>query len=167
MRQGAQGIQGIQGIQGLAGLNWRGAWSSSNSYALNDAVAHQGSSYRAKASISAGGSAPPSDPTNWDVVAAKGEDGDGRSFNWQGAWDIATAYAADDVVSRNGNSYIALAATLGDAPESSPAEWSLMSQKGDTGATGATGAQGIQGIAGTNGAELCGRARGTTRRLCG
>jgi hypothetical protein len=72
---GAQGTQGIQGIQGIAGLNWRGAWLSSNTYALNDAVTYSGSSYRATASVTAGSPAPPSDPTNWEVVAAKGDPG--------------------------------------------------------------------------------------------
>ncbi len=41
--QGIQGIQGAQGVQGVVGpsgasLNYRGAWSSSTTYALNDAV---------------------------------------------------------------------------------------------------------------------------------
>jgi hypothetical protein len=57
-------------------------------------------------------------------------------------------------VSRNGSSYVAIAATTNDAPESSPAKWSLMAQKGDTGATGSQGVQGPQGPAGADATNL-------------
>ena len=33
---------------------------------------------------------------------------DGHIFAWKGAWAIATAYATDDVVSRNGSTYVLL-----------------------------------------------------------
>lgn len=44
--QGPQGIQGIQGAPGAvgpAGLTWKGAWSSSIVYAVNDVVSAPGS----------------------------------------------------------------------------------------------------------------------------
>jgi hypothetical protein len=50
-------------------------------------------------------------------------------------------------VSRNGSSYVAIAATTNNAPESSPTKWSLMAQKG---ADGAAGAQGPAGADATN-----------------
>jgi hypothetical protein len=53
-------------------------------------------------------------------------------------------------VERNGSSYVAIASTTGNAPESSPTKWSLMAQQGATGATGATGAQGAAGADATN-----------------
>lgn len=43
--QGPEGPQGPAGPAGPAGLTWRGAWSNSNSYAINDAVAWGGSTY--------------------------------------------------------------------------------------------------------------------------
>lgn len=53
-QQGPQGIQGPPGEVGPAGLNWRGAWSNANAYAINDAVSWGGSSYWATAAKSAG-----------------------------------------------------------------------------------------------------------------
>ncbi len=74
------------------------------------------------------------------ATGADGADGangvagaDGHIFAWKGAWDNTTAYVADDVVSRNGSTYIALGATTGDAPESSAANWSLVADKGADG----------------------------------
>ncbi|SLN74530.1 DUF2793 domain-containing protein [Roseisalinus antarcticus] len=87
---------------------------------------------------------------------------------WQGAWVTATAYVVDDVVSRNGSAYIAMADhTSGGSTEpgvggSWAANWDLLAQKGDTGdagadgadgAAGALGAQGIQGDPGADGAD--------------
>src|SRR3984893_13811180 len=48
--QGLPGVQGIQGIQGTngtngAGFNPRGSWNSATSYAINDVVSCNGSSY--------------------------------------------------------------------------------------------------------------------------
>ncbi|HWC17453.1 MAG TPA: hypothetical protein VG498_10580, partial [Terriglobales bacterium] len=42
---GPQGQQGATGATGPAGLTWRDAWSNSTSYAVNDAVSFNGSSY--------------------------------------------------------------------------------------------------------------------------
>ncbi len=72
---------------------------------------------------------------------------------WKGPWGPAEAYVTDDVVSRNGSTYIALGATTGDAPESSPAQWSLMAQKGADGQDGADGTNGTNGTNGTDGQD--------------
>src|SRR4029077_12753633 len=48
------GHQGIPGPAGEPGVTWRGAWSSSSAYAVNDAVTYNGSSYRALEDISPG-----------------------------------------------------------------------------------------------------------------
>ena len=50
-------------------------------------------------------------------------------FNWQGAYDNATAYAVDDVVSSGGNSYVCIAATTGNTPPNAT-YWELMASKG-------------------------------------
>jgi Collagen triple helix repeat (20 copies)/Phage Tail Collar Domain len=86
--RGLQGEQGIQGIQGETGadstvpgppgprsINWRGAWSSVVTYAVDDAVRYDGSSYRR---LIAGTTAtnPASDTTNWEYLAQKGATGD-------------------------------------------------------------------------------------------
>jgi len=53
-------------------------------------------------------------------------------FNWQGAYDNATAYAVDDVVSSSGSSYICIAATTGNAPPNAT-YWEQMSSAGTDG----------------------------------
>lgn len=69
-----------------------------------------------------------------------------------GAYSAGTTYAVGDLVSRLGTTYIAETISTGQAPESSPSDWSVVAAKGDTGATGATGSTGATGAAGTNGA---------------
>ena len=43
--QGVPGATGPEGPQGPKGLNWRGAWDRAASYAVDDAVSHEGSSW--------------------------------------------------------------------------------------------------------------------------
>jgi predicted RecA/RadA family phage recombinase len=65
---GATGAIGAQGPTGPAGINWRGAWSSSNTYAIGDAVSYSGSSYIA---VQAGSNKEPDTQTTyWNVLAA-------------------------------------------------------------------------------------------------
>ncbi len=55
------------------GINWRGAWSSSASYAIDDAVSFNGSSYIA---IAANSNAEPDiSPAAWNLLAAQGSTG--------------------------------------------------------------------------------------------
>ena|ERR1700739_2272517 len=74
---GSQGPTGPQGPQGIPGgtTNWRGSWASTNSYAVNDAVTYNGSSYVCTTAIAAGGSSPDTDPTHWQLAAAAGATG--------------------------------------------------------------------------------------------
>lgn len=65
---------GPAGAAGVAGLTWRGAWAAATAYAVNDAVTDSGSSYRRKVAGTTA-TAPGSDATNWDVIAAKGATG--------------------------------------------------------------------------------------------
>lgn len=59
-----------------AGINWRGAWSSATSYAVNDAVSIGGSSYICTA---ANTNQQPPNATYWDVLAQEGASGSGVS----------------------------------------------------------------------------------------
>jgi len=56
-------------------------------------------------------------------------------FKWQGAYNGATAYTVDDVVSYNGSSYICIANSTGNLPTDT-SYFEQMSSKGDTGANG-------------------------------
>jgi hypothetical protein len=53
------------------GINWRGNWTSTTAYAINDAVAANGSAYVAR--LANTNSAPPS--TNWSLLARAGATG--------------------------------------------------------------------------------------------
>jgi hypothetical protein len=67
------------------------------------------------------------------------------ALNWQGEWNIGTAYSEDDLVEYNGSSYICLQDNTGQQPDGSPLYWDLFAAKGDTGSTGAPGAPGADG----------------------
>jgi hypothetical protein len=73
-------------------------------------------------------------------------------IQWKGPWSGAIAYVMHDAVSFNGSSYISLTDNnTGNSPATSPANWDLITQRGDTGATGETGATGAQGPIGPPG----------------
>lgn len=56
-------------------------------------------------------------------------------FKWQGAYNGATSYTLDDVVSYNGSSYICIQASTGNLPTDT-AYWEQMSQAGTNGSDG-------------------------------
>ncbi|PWT74213.1 MAG: hypothetical protein C5B60_07065 [Chloroflexi bacterium] len=60
---------------------------------------------------------------------------DGEAFIWLGPWNSTTNYIANDVVSYQGSSYIAIAPSTNQVP-TLPAFWQLMAQKGADGAPG-------------------------------
>ena len=69
---GVAGPAGPQGENGDTGLSWEGNWSALGGYDINDAVSYNGSAYIAIQAVSAG--TLPTDATNWNVLAAAGED---------------------------------------------------------------------------------------------
>lgn len=73
----------------------------------------------------------------------------GGSMSWQGNWQTATAYAVNDSVYINGNSYICLEAHTSGvfATDLAAVKWGVTS----SGATGATGYTGYTGYTGPNG----------------
>jgi len=66
-------LTGPPGLPG-AGVTWRGEWSESTSYSLNDAVAYQGSSYISRLDGNTG--IPPTDADAWDLWVEKGDTGE-------------------------------------------------------------------------------------------
>lgn len=72
-----------------------------------------------------------------------------------GAYDAATAYNPGKIVSYQGGSYMALAATTGNAPVNGAgaldAHWMVIALPGPAGPTGAPGVQGTPGPAGATG----------------
>lgn len=127
--QGIPGEQGEQGIQGEQGLQ-----------GIQGIPGEQG------------------DPGVDGAPGAPGSVGP-AGVEWRGVWSAATNYIVDDAVSRNGNSYVAIAPSLNSAPPS--ANWDLLSVKGDTGDPGPQGIQGVPGIAGADGAAGAQGLQGT------
>lgn len=63
---------------------------------------------------------------------------DGEAFSWRGAWSCDGSYEPNDVVSREGSSFVATAPTGGCAqPPSGP--WELMADRGVQGTQGTSG----------------------------
>lgn len=70
----------------------------------------------------------------------KGQPGtNGLSFVWRGAWDLATVYAANDAVSRNGSSFIALQSSTGQDPATATTYWGVLAARGSDGTNLASG----------------------------
>src|SRR5262249_60857933 len=70
---GTRGATGKQGPAGLGGMTWRGPGSGPPAYAVNDAVAYNGTSYF---SIQAGTNHQPDTSSSfWTVLAQKGDTG--------------------------------------------------------------------------------------------
>ncbi|MGY4370744.1 hypothetical protein ACVW1A_006809 [Bradyrhizobium sp. LB1.3] len=86
-----------------------------------------------------------------------------KAFQLLGAWSWgATAYAAGDVVTLSGSSYVCVLAHTNHTPPN-VTYWQLLASKGDTGATGSTGAAGTNGTngAGYGGTSITSLAIGT------
>jgi uncharacterized protein (TIGR03437 family) len=166
---GTNGTNGAPGLTGPPGLNWRGIWSNTTAYAVNDAAQFNGTSY---ISIQAGtGNEPDISPAFWSVLAQVGAAGtpgtngvngspgtagtNGTNgapgapgltgppgLNWRGIWSNTTAYAVNDAAQFNGTSYISIRAGTGNEPDISPAFWSVLAQVGAAGTPGTNGSGG-------------------------
>jgi hypothetical protein len=71
--QGVQGPAGPPGPVGPAGLEWRGAWDTNSSYAVDDAVGFNGSSWFCISAVTGtGNSNPEVATTKWALLASQG-----------------------------------------------------------------------------------------------
>jgi hypothetical protein len=136
--QGAQGVQGPPGPPGPMGAN--------GSTGSTGATGAQGP---------AGPVGPMGFPGATGAPGATGPVGpSGTGFNFRKAFDTAATYAANDVVSYNGSSYVAIAANSGPSnltPDINTASWTVMAAQGAAGAAGSAGAQGPAGAPGATG----------------
>ena len=176
-QQGIQGIQGIQGDagpQGTAGQQWvyRGEYDGGITYAPNDYVTLNGSSYVMINFIGAGGYDPIGWPGSWQLIASKGDQGlqgavgpagadstvmgpAGQAvYSWKGTWDYLYPYNVNDVVVYDGSSYVATQSVTSDYPYEGSSLWQLIARRGDQGPTGADGAQGQTGANGMDGGSF-------------
>lgn len=74
---GPKGEQGAKGDTGGPGLRWMGAWNADADYGAGEVVSHGGSSWLAQPGQgrTTAGYTPPSNLNEWNLVAAKGEQG--------------------------------------------------------------------------------------------
>lgn len=83
----------------------------------------------------------------------QGPKGD-RGLTYRGPWVSGVAYAADDAVSHNGASWVALQATSSTVPsDSATTVWDKLAAKGDQGVQGVQGMQGPIGVTGPAGPQ--------------
>jgi len=76
----------------------------------------------------------------------------GQGFTYRNAWVSGTSYAAYDVVTYNGSTYVCILAVSGSTiPSSDSSHWTLTASKGDTGAAATIDVRNTYtGAAGTN-----------------
>jgi hypothetical protein len=154
--QGRAGAAGATGPQGPIGLT--GATGSPGPVGLTGATGPQGPIGLTGAQGPQGvpGTTGPAGP-----AGAAGPQGPPVSF--QGPWSSATTYGVGDAVFFNGSSYISLVASnLGNQPDQSTTQWTLLAQQGATGAAGAAGPAGPIGSQGPVGAMGATGATGAT-----
>jgi hypothetical protein len=136
----AKGTDGSAGAAGSAGTSfvWKGDYSPSTNYVVNDVVAHSGSTYVA---ILAGSAHVPTNATYWSLMVSKGTDGtnggNGTSFTWRGEYSAGTTYQVNDTVAYSGSSYVAIQAGINHLPTNS-LYWTVIASKGADGGGGST-----------------------------
>lgn len=110
---------------------WKGNWSDATTYNKGNVVSFTGNSFVCIETTSLNST--PGVYTDWEIVAAKGQNGESMAQAWKGGWDEFITYNHGNVVYRNGSSYVCEETTsLGNAPELLQ-DWAELSIKGDTG----------------------------------
>jgi hypothetical protein len=84
-----------------------------------------------------------------------------KGYKYRNAWSPTVSYAAQDVVTVNGSSYVAKTASLNKPPASSTTAWGLLAAGGTAGPAGEQGIQGIPGVPGIQGVPGVAGADGT------
>src|SRR5208283_82540 len=108
--------------------NWQGTWSSTTAYAVDNAIAYNGSSY---ISIQAGTNhEPDTSPLFWTLLSQAGNNGTSEAqgpqgptgptgLNRQGTWRSTTTSAVNAAIAYNGSSYISIQAGTNHEPDTS------------------------------------------------
>jgi hypothetical protein len=130
----ARGEDGSPGAPGVS-VTWRGNWQTGVTYNVNDAVARNGASYIA---IVQNTSVYPATDNGsvWGLMSASGAQGPpGPSgVNYKGAWVSTTTYQINDLVTKAGNSYIAVASSVNIDPSTdNGTHWQVFAAAGSGG----------------------------------
>ena len=105
------------------GFDWRGNWSTSTAYKVNDIVKYGGNVYIANAAHVSAGTATlglENDQASWDLMT--------EGFDWKGEWSTSVRYKVNDVVKYGGQTYVCnlhhtSAATAALGLENDQASW--------------------------------------------
>jgi hypothetical protein len=130
----ARGEDGSPGEAGLS-VTWRGNWQTGVTYNVNDAVARNGASYIA---IVQNTSVDPATDNGsiWGLMSAQGAEGPTGppGVNYKGAWVSTTNYVINDLVTKLGNSYIAVSSSTNIDPSTdNGTHWQLFAAAGSGG----------------------------------
>ena len=151
---GPQGLMGLTGATGPAGpagsagsvsLSYKGTYSSTVNYDVNDVVVYAGSSYLSLAAQNHGNT-PDASTAQWGLLAAGGGSGTATAAAvslYGGVYSSTGNYGLNAIVSYSGASYISLVAgNHGNTPDLNDGNWGVLAQ----GTAGPAGAQGTPGL---------------------
>ena len=102
------------------GLDYKGTWSSSTRYKINDIVKFGANTWIATVYHTSSANFSSDRDTNWQ----KFTDG----FQFEGRWGGLSSYQPGDIVRYGGNQYIAKTEHTGSRPSVTPADWDLFSE---------------------------------------
>lgn len=127
---------GAIGATGAKGINWRGNWSSGNSYLSNDATFYNGNSFIA---INNNTNVLPSTGISfWNLLASgtigpTGTGVPGLAFVWKGQWASTTNYNSNEAVYYQGSSYATSSGISGTVPTATSGNpWFTIAKQGGT-----------------------------------
>ena len=161
--KGADGVVGPQGPTGATGPQGpQGATGATGPQGLTGATGSQGATGATgpQGPQGATGATGPQGPQG--LTGAQGPQGpagaNGTGFTFRDAWNSTDNYVVNDVVTDQGETWIAIAASTNSQPSTINADWSKLAARGADGVgpqgpTGATGPQGPQGATGATGPQ--------------
>ena len=146
--QGPEGPPGPQGPQGPAG-----ATGAQGPQGPTGGTGPQGPAGPTGATGAQGPAGPTGATGATGAIGPQGDPGPvGMTF--QGDWQGSASYVANDVVTHNGETWIALLANTNIEPTATNStQWAKLAAKGDPGPTGPEGPQGPAGATGATGAQ--------------
>lgn len=137
---------GAEGAASGVAIRWRGPWSNATTYSLDDAVPSEGGSYISLISGNIGHPPASDGGVHWGIIALPG-----HGFTWRGPWAGVATYSAQDIVSREGSTYVSrINENTGVDPleDIGHTHWQLFVERGKDGPIGPRGEIGASGVPG-------------------
>ena len=113
--------------QDINRLKYRGTYSSSATYYLNNIVEYSNELYYCKSTEGAISNIAPTNTTYWLYLGLQGQQGyPTLGISLKGQWDSTTTYAAKDVVVYDNRLYVGRQASTNEIPVSTSSYWGLL-----------------------------------------